>query len=971
MGSDLPYRIDLFDDEIETLRTFDPESQRSLDKVPQIQLLPGKEYPINEAGISLFRNNFRNRFDVDLRKCSVYQDISEGLHSPGIEYYLPLFFDHVHSLFDYLPQNSLVLRSGDLEAAGLRFWNDIKSRYEDRRHDRQRPILEPSELFLSPDDAFARLRGYPSVELSTTPVSRSLDTNAVPPPTLGSEDQQQPLQPLKSLLAREAQARVLFCAETAGRRESMLEILKTIQVTPAPVESWQGFLASPERLCITVAPIDRGLRLQDPDRLLITETQLFGQRVAQRRRRRRVQDNTEFMIRNLTELHIGAAVVHIDHGVGRYRGLQTLTIEGQATEFLTLEYAKGATLYVPVYSLHLISRYGGSEPDLAPLNQLGNDQWQKSKNKAAEKIRDVAVELLDIYARREARKGFQYRIDEAEHDRFAAGFPFEETADQQDAIAAVTSDMASVRAMDRLVCGDVGFGKTEVAMRAAFIAVQNGKQVAILVPTTLLAQQHYESFRDRFADWPVSVELISRFRSGAQVNESLERIRNGKADIVVGTHKLLQDSIVYKDLGLLIIDEEHRFGVQQKEKLKALRADVDILTLTATPIPRTLNMAMSGVRDLSLIVTPPAKRLSVKTFIRESQDSLIKEAVLRELLRGGQVFYLHNEVKSIERTAEHLRELIPEGRVCVAHGQMAERDLEQIMADFYHKRYNILVCSTIIETGIDIPSANTIIMDRADKLGLAQLHQLRGRVGRSHHQAYAYLLTPNQKDMTSDAVKRIEAISAASTLGAGFTLASHDLEIRGAGEILGEEQTGHLQKIGFTLYTEMLEEAVKAIREGRTPNIEAALSNISEVNLRIPALIPEDYLPDIHTRLIMYKRIAGAKDNEEINELQVEMIDRFGLLPEQTKLLFKVTALRLRSQQMGISKIDASTVTGRLSFAQTTKVDPRSIVQLVQRQPRLYKLSGPNQLQFSHNAAAGDQRIAFINTMLDQLTMSA
>ena len=971
MGSDLPYRIDLFDDEIETLRTFDPESQRSLDKVEQIQLLPGKEYPINEAGISLFRNNFRNRFDVDLRKCSVYQDISEGLHSPGIEYYLPLFFDHVHSLFDYLPQNSLILRSGDLEAAGLRFWNDIKARYEDRRHDRQRPILEPSELFLSPDDAFARLRGYPSVELSTTPGSRSLGTNVAPPPTLSSDDSQQPLHPLKALLAKEDQARVLFCAETAGRRESMLEVLKSIQVSPAPVESWQAFLASPQRLCITVAPIDRGLRLQEPDRLLITETQLFGQRVAQRRRRRRVQDNTEFMIRNLTELHIGAAVVHIDHGVGRYRGLQTLTIEGQATEFLTLEYAKGATLYVPVYSLHLISRYGGSEPDLAPLNQLGNDQWQKSKNKAAEKIRDVAVELLDIYARREARKGFQYRIDEAEHDRFAAGFPFEETADQQDAIAAVISDMASTRAMDRLVCGDVGFGKTEVAMRAAFIAVQNGKQVAILVPTTLLAQQHYESFRDRFADWPVSVELISRFRSGTQVKDSLERIRNGRADIVVGTHKLLQDSIVYKDLGLLIIDEEHRFGVQQKEKLKALRADVDILTLTATPIPRTLNMAMSGVRDLSLIVTPPAKRLSVKTFIRESQDSLIKEAVLRELLRGGQVFYLHNEVKSIERTADHLRELIPEGRVCVAHGQMAERDLEQIMADFYHKRYNILVCSTIIETGIDIPSANTIIIDRADKLGLAQLHQLRGRVGRSHHQAYAYLLTPNQKDMTADAVKRIEAISAASTLGAGFTLASHDLEIRGAGEILGEEQTGHLQKIGFTLYTEMLEEAVKAIREGRTPNIEAALSNISEVNLRIPALIPEDYLPDIHTRLIMYKRIAGAKDNDEINELQVEMIDRFGLLPEQTKLLFKVTALRLRSQQMGISKIDASTVTGRLSFAQTTKVDPRSIVQLVQRQPRLYKLTGPNQLQFSHNAAAGDQRIAFINTMLDQLTMSA
>ncbi|MES3008131.1 MAG: transcription-repair coupling factor [Pseudomonadota bacterium] len=973
MGSDVPFRIDLFDDEIESLRTFDPETQRSLEKVPNVQLLPGKEYPMTEAGISLFRSNFRNRFDVDLRQCSVYQDISQGLHSAGIEYYLPLFFEQLQSVFDYLPKRTLVLRSGDLEASGSRFWNDIKARFEDRNHDRQRPIVKPSELFLSPDEAFAGLRNYPGIELHVHGAGgRALEVDVLPPPQLNTGVQHNPLQTVQSLLLEHPQSRVLFCAESAGRRENMLELLKTINIAPVAIDSWEAFLQGQQPFAITVAPLDQGLWLQQPSRLLITETQLFGQRVAQRRRRRRTQDNTEFLIRNLNELHIGAAVVHIEHGVGRYRGLQTLIIEDQETEFLTLEYAKGAKLYVPVYSLHLISRYGGSEPDLAPLNQLGNDQWQKAKSKAAEQIRDVAVELLDIYARREARQGFQYRCTDIDYESFAAGFPFEETPDQQDAIAAVMRDMSSKRAMDRLVCGDVGFGKTEVAMRAAFIAVQNNKQVAILVPTTLLAQQHYESFKDRFAEWPVSVDLISRFRSTKQVQETLERIRSGKVDIIVGTHKLLQDSIQYKDLGLLIIDEEHRFGVQQKEKLKALRADVDILTLTATPIPRTLNMAMSGVRDLSLIVTPPAKRLSVKTFIRESQDSLIKEAVLRELLRGGQVFYLHNEVKTIEKTAEHLHELIPEARVCVAHGQLPERDLEQIMADFYHKRYNILVCSTIIETGIDIPSANTIIMDRADKLGLAQLHQLRGRVGRSHHQAYAYLLTPNKNNMTPDAIKRIDAISAANTLGAGFTLASHDLEIRGAGEFLGEEQTGHMQRIGFTLYTEMLEEAVKAIREGRTPNIEAALQNASsEVSLRIPALIPEDYLPDIHTRLIMYKRIAGAKTDDELTELQIEMIDRFGLLAEQTKLLFKLTSLRLRAQKMGISKIDANTVTGKLSFAQNTRVDPRSIVQLVQQQPRLYKLTGPAQLQFTHNAAAGDKRIEFINSMLGQLKMSA
>ena len=966
MGSNLPYRIDLFDEEIESLRLFDPESQRSLEKVDSVRLLPGKEHPMNEAGINHFRDAFRNTFDVDLRQCSLYQDISSGLNSPGVEYYLPLFFDGLDTLFDYLPEQTLVIRSGDLDAAAQRFKKDIHQRYEDRRHDRQRPALDPAQLFLNPDNIFAALKNF-----STITVSSDGDTRPLPELAINAA-LQNPLRALSDFInqgdgARKG-ARVLFCAESAGRRETLLELLKPAGIKPAVVDSWQDFLHRSEAYCIAIAPLDQGLILDQPPLTLITETQLLGQRVAQRRRRRRAQNNTDFIVKNLSELHPGAAVVHLEHGVGRYRGLQTLNIDNQDAEFLTLEYANQAKLYVPVSSLHLISRYGGLDPDLAPLNQLGNDQWQKAKRKAAERIRDVAVELLDIYARREARKGFNYQYKDIDYDNFAAAFPFEETPDQQDAISAVINDMNSDRSMDRLICGDVGFGKTEVAMRAAFIAVQNNKQVAILVPTTLLAQQHYESFRDRFANWPVVIDVLSRFRSSAQQDETLKRIRDGKVDIVVGTHKLLNDSIKYKDLGLLIIDEEHRFGVQQKEKLKSMRADVDILTLTATPIPRTLNLAMAGVRDLSLIVTPPAKRLSVKTFIRESQDSLIKEAVLRELLRGGQVFYLHNEVKTIERTAEHLQELIPEARVCVAHGQLPERQLEQIMADFYHKRYNILVCSTIIETGIDIPSANTIIIDRADKLGLAQLHQLRGRVGRSHHQAYAYMLIPNQAGMSDDAVKRIEAISAASTLGAGFTLASHDLEIRGAGEILGEEQTGHLQKIGFTLYVEMLEEAVSAIREGRSPNIDLVSHSGGEINLRIPALIPEAYLPDIHNRLIMYKRIAGAKNDDELTELQVEMIDRFGLLPDQAKLLFKVTALKLRAQALGISKIDANPENGKIIFGQNTSVDPLSVVHLVQQQSRQFKLVGSNQLQFKHEHSQADKRIEFINSVLDQLS---
>ncbi len=969
MGSAVPFRLDLFDDELDSIRTFDPDTQRSLEPVEEIRLLPGREYPMDESGIQAFRNRFREQFDVDTRQCPLFQDVSAGINSPGLEYYLALFFEELSTLFDFLPDNTRVCRLGDLKQAGDSFWADIQQRHEDRQIDRFRPILQPRQVFKEVDEVLRQLKSFPQIEFRDHANGHSLQT--LPLPDLSSNARlTQPFFRLSAFLQENPEVRVLFCAETAGRRETLLQLLRQADIDPAPVEHWQAFreCESPMGLCI--AAIDRGFWLADQQLIMITESQLLGERIAQRRRRKKVQSNSDFIIKNLTELHVDDPVVHIEHGVGRYRGLQTIDADGQPTEFLTLEYANSAKLYVPVASLHLISRYSGGDQDTAPLNHLGNDQWQKTRRKAAEKIRDVAVELLDIYARRQARQGYTYTLDSNEYEKFSASFPFEETADQENAITAVIDDMTSSRPMDRLVCGDVGFGKTEVAMRAAFIAVQNNKQVAMLVPTTLLAQQHYESFKDRFADWPITVEVVSRFKSAGQQAEILERVKNGKVDVLIGTHKLLHEEIDYSNLGLLIIDEEHRFGVRQKEKLKSLRANVDILTLTATPIPRTLNMALSSIRDLSLIVTPPAKRLSVKTFVREEQDSLIKEAVSRELLRGGQVFYLHNEVKSIERCAKHLQEIVPQARICIAHGQMAERELEKVMADFYHKRYNILVCTTIIETGIDIPSANTIIIERADKFGLAQLHQLRGRVGRSHHQAYAYLLLPAHSKLNSDAQKRIEAIQAASTLGAGFTLASHDLEIRGAGELLGDEQSGHMQKIGFTLYTEMLEEAVAAIKDGRSPNFDLQTDNAIDLNLRIPALIPEDYLPDVHTRLIMYKRIASAKDIEELNELQEEMIDRFGILPKPLNMLFAQTRLKLRAIDYGIKKIDANVSSGRIEFTQQTSVDPLSLVQLIQEDPQTYKLGSANQLQFKHSCEQADQKLSFISTVLDKMKIT-
>jgi len=968
MGSALPYRIDLFDDEIETLRTFDPENQRSIDKVESIRLLPAREFPLKKEAVTGFRARFRERFDVDFRRCPIYQDLSTGITPAGIEYYLPLFYEETATLFDYLPEDSQVFSLPGIEQAAEQFWNDVRNRYEERRVDPERPLLPPAELFMPVEDCFARLKLWPRVVASQQDVEPGIGRErfpAQPLPELAIESKaSEPLGKLRQFLDG-FPGRVLFTAESAGRREVLLELLARLKLRPQEVEGWGGFLASEGRLAIAIAPLDEGLLLDEV--ALVAESPLFGQRVMQRRRREKSRDAGDNVIKNLTELREGAPVVHIDHGVGRYQGLVTLEIEGQAQEFLLLQYADEAKLYVPVASLHLIARYTGSDDALAPLHKLGSETWQKAKRKAAEQVRDVAAELLDIYARRAARQGYAFKDPQVDYETFAAGFPFEETPDQQVAIDAVREDLLSAKPMDRLVCGDVGFGKTEVAMRAAFIAVHGGKQVAVLVPTTLLAQQHYNSFRDRFADWPVRVEVMSRFKSAKEVQNAITELADGKIDILIGTHKLLQDDVKFSNLGLVIIDEEHRFGVRQKEQLKALRSEVDILTLTATPIPRTLNMSIAGMRDLSIIATPPARRLSVRTFVMEANNPTIKEALLRELLRGGQVYYLHNDVKTIEKCAADLQALVPEARIAIGHGQMRERDLEQVMSDFYHKRFNVLVASTIIETGIDVPSANTIIIERADKFGLAQLHQLRGRVGRSHHQAYAYLLTPPRKAMTDDAQKRLEAIANAQDLGAGFVLATHDLEIRGAGELLGEGQSGQIQAVGFTLYMEMLERAVKAIRKGEQPNLEQPLGGGPEINLRLPALIPEDYLPDVHARLILYKRIANAADEDGLKELQVEMIDRFGLLPEPTKNLVRLTLLKLQAEKLGITKIDAGPQGGRIEFSADTSVDPMVLIKLIQSQPNRYKFEGATLFKFQVPMERPEERFNTLEALLERL----
>lgn len=973
-GQDAPIRIDLFDDEIDTLKFFDPETQRTTTTLKSFTVLPAKEFPLKEAR-SIFRDRYSELFPTaNPKKNPIYQDVLDGIASPGIEFYLPLFFDKTYmqsqsTLTTYFPKNCIVITNNDMDTDLTSFWKEVFRRYEDRRHNADQPILPPDELFIAPNNLLSALNQFPRMLVSAEAVEEkagALNLKVEQPPKLPVDPKKdKPFAVVKKYID-EANHPVLLVAESAGRRESLRDGLRASLGDIPSVDSFEQFQKSQFAIAITNAPLDRGLLLTD-QLSVISENQLYEHRVVQRRRKRQQEVSEEFLIRSLTELSIGAPVVHIDHGVGRYAGLITLAIEGQDYEFLQLDYAEEAKVYVPVTNLHLISRYSGGDPDLAPLHKIGTDAWSKAKRKALEQIHDVAAELLHIQARRQSKPGFGFEVDQSLYMQFASGFAYEETLDQANAIEATLYDMQQAKPMDRLVCGDVGFGKTEVAMRAAFVAVQNGKQVAVLVPTTLLAQQHYESFKDRFADWPVRIEVLSRFGSNKTHTKNIEDLAEGKVDIVVGTHKLLQENVQFKDLGLMVVDEEHRFGVRDKERIKALRADVDMLTLTATPIPRTLNMAFSGMRDLSIIATPPARRLAVKTFVQEHTEASIKEAILRELLRGGQVYFLHNEVDTIERAAENIRVLVPEARVAVAHGQMRERELEQVMQQFYHKEYNVLVCSTIIETGIDVPNANTILIERADKLGLAQLHQLRGRVGRSHHQAYAYLLVPSIKHLKGDAEKRLDAIQRASTLGAGFMLATEDLEIRGAGELLGEQQSGSMQAIGYSLYMEMLEKATKAIQQGKTPNFDAPLSLTAEINLHIPALIPDEYLGDVHQRLLFYKRISNTDTQEKLDNIRMELIDRFGVPPQSVKHLFSVHQIRLKAEQLGITKIDINTQGGNIEFSPDTPVQAISIIQLMQKHPTYYRMEGGQRLKVMVQLEEQEKRIQFINDLLAKL----
>ncbi len=971
MGSPTPFRIDLFDDEVETIRQFDPETQRSTDKLQSIELLPAKEYPLDEAGIARFRTQFRTLFNDAAQQSTLYQSVSQQQTQGGLEYYLPLFHEQTATLFDYLPDNALFFEVDEALQAISTTWADYKERYEIAQHNPDFPVLEPAQLILPESDVMHQLKQWHRIQLLREPSTAAttvVDTKPLPDLSIEAKSDY-PLAKLNAFLDQYRHGRVLFCAETTGRRETLLGLLKKSKHHPATIASWQAFLQSPQSEFITVAPLEDSIYTDEF--CLITKSQILGKTTLQKRRRKKTHEDFSDGIQSLVELEIGHPIVHIDHGVGRYQGLQTIELQGQPREFLTIEYAGGDKLYVPVTSLHLVSRYSGTSPEHAPLHKLGTDKWDKAKKKAAEKAYDVAAELLDIYAQREAQKGHAFETPEEAYLRFCTGFPFEETPDQQLAIEAVLNDLKSDKPMDRLICGDVGFGKTEVAMRAAFTVAYSGKQVAILVPTTLLAQQHYEGFQDRFADWPIRIGLLSRFQTAKQHKQVLQELADGKIDIVIGTHKLLQKEMQFKDLGLIIIDEEHRFGVRQKEILKKYRATVDTLTMTATPIPRTLNMAMNDLRDLSIIATPPEKRLAVQTFVQQWNEDTVKEACLREIRRGGQVYVLFNDVKKIENMADEIRGLLPDAKVEVAHGQMHEKELEQVMQDFYHRRFNILVCTTIIETGIDIPTANTILIHRADKFGLAQLHQLRGRVGRSHHKAYAYLFTPESALMTTDAKKRLEAIAKHDTLGAGFMLASHDLEIRGAGELLGEGQSGQIQEIGFTLYAELLERAVNALKSGKQPELATDLHQGIEVDLGFPALIPEDYLPDVHTRLVLYKRIANAKTLEALHELEVEMIDRFGLLPVQTQTLFAVTRVKLEADSYNLKKVEASEAMIRIQFGKAPNIDPLKLIQLIQSQPQKYQLKGQEELKYFDTLKTLEERIQMIQFILNALKQDA
>ena len=972
MGSKVPFRIELFDEEIESIRTFDPETQRSLEKITQIQLFPAREFPFTDESIKLFRQEFRATFPEISPKNTLYVDVSKGVTPNGIEYYLPLFVEKTATLFDYLPSSAVLVLPESLRTTAQVFYSEAEERYQQRKYDIDRPLLKPEKLFLSAQCLLDKIASFACITINNEEAEEStvFTRNQLPVIVLDNK-LSEPAQALHQFIST-FKGKILFVAESAGRREGLIDKLRSFKISVKQVDGWQEFLNSEVSPCVLVAPMEYGLYLDNPAIAIITENQLSGEKVLQRRRRRKsAARELENIVNNLNELTIGSPVVHRDHGVGRYLGLQTLEIGGITSEFLMLEYANNDKLYVPVSTLYVIGRYTGMSPENAPLHKLGGDQWTKLKQKAIARIRDVAAELLEIHAKRAIKKGHAFVIDDSDYQIFADAFPFEETPDQQSAIEAILEDMASPQPMDRVICGDVGFGKTEVSMRAAFIAAQSGKQVAVLVPTTLLAQQHYQNFRDRFADWPFRVEVMSRFVTPKQLKQIADDLAEGKVDIVIGTHTLLSKELKFKELGLVVIDEEHRFGVRQKEHFKKMRSELDFLTLTATPIPRTLNMAMAGLRDISIIASPPPNRHAIKTFITEWIDSQVREACLREIKRGGQVFFLHNEVKSMEKMARELAELIPEARIEIAHGQLPERELERIMLDFYHQRFNLLLCSTIIESGIDIPTANTIIIDRADKLGLAQLHQLRGRVGRSHHRAYAYFIVPPKSLMSKDAMKRLQAVEASGDLGAGFMLSSHDLEIRGAGELLGDDQSGQIQEIGFTLYTELLDRAVNALKSGKQPELDTPMDRGAEVDLQAAALIPEDYLPDIHGRLVLYKRISSTDTQAELHDLQVEMIDRFGLLPESVKTLFSVTALKQKAEKLGIKKIEANSGGGRIIFSSEPKINAEQLINLIQTQAQCYKFDGSDKLRFIKPFETTEQKIDFVVSLLDKLSIES
>ncbi len=975
MGALQPYRVDLFDDEIDSIRTFDPDSQRSLYPVPEVRLLPGREFPMDEPARARFRARWRELLEGDPTKSRIYKDMGAGVATAGIEYYLPLFFDETATVFDYLGDAATVVLHGDLEPAFQHFWQDTRDRYRLLQGDPERPVLPPEALFLSADQFYTQCKAHPQLAIRPG-VDDVVDNAHFQPHTdlsvvRGAED---PLSRLQAHI-RNTPHRVLLLAESAGRRESLLDFLRASQLNPPAFDTLTEFQSShEEKVGIATAALTTGFRWMEQGIDFVTETELFAAGPTTRRRKKQEQvSDVEALIKDLAELNVGDPVVHSAHGIGRYRGLVNMDVGNKnpdgtpaLQEFLHLEYAGEAVLYVPVSQLQLISRYTGVSADEAPLHKLGSGQWEKAKRKAAEQVRDSAAELLNIYARRAAREGHAFRYSAQDYETFANDFGFEETADQNAAIHAVIQDMISPRPMDRLVCGDVGFGKTEVALRAAFVAVTGGKQVAFLAPTTLLAEQHYQTLVDRFSKWPVKVAEVSRFRSGKEITAAIKGIGDGTVDIVVGTHKLLSESTKFHNLGLLIIDEEHRFGVRHKEQMKQLRAEVDVLTLTATPIPRTLGMALEGLRDLSVIATAPQRRLAIKTFVRNEGTGVIREAVLRELKRGGQCYFLHNEVETIENRRQKLEEILPEARIAVAHGQMPERDLERVMRDFVAQRYNILLCSTIIETGIDVPTANTILMSRADKFGLAQLHQLRGRVGRSHHQAYAYLMVPDTEGLTKQAQQRLEAIQQMEELGSGFYLAMHDLEIRGAGEVLGENQSGNMLEVGFQLYNEMLAEAVRCLKAGKEPDLLAPLSVTTDINLHAPALLPDDYCGDVHLRLSFYKKLATAKTSDQIDALLEEIVDRFGKLPPQAQTLIDVHRLRVLSQPYGVIKVDAAPGITHITFRPQPPVEPMRIIELIQKN-RHIKLAGNEKLRIERELPDPKARAQMVRDILRSL----